>query len=381
MKYLLSISAFAVAAILAGCTEQPKEQPATAALAATQKDSLSSCCIAAVPSRFGAASAQEPSTGKQVSEKEQQESMVWVAGGTFLMGADDKQARPDEQPRHQVTVDGFWMDATEVTNAEFARFVEATGYITTAEQKPDWEELKKQLPPGTPKPDESLLVPASLVFQSPKGQVDLNDFASWWTWKEEANWRQPHGPGSSIKGKENHPVVHISWYDAQAYAKWAGKRLPTEAEWEWAARGGKKDAMYPWGNEGINAGKPKANTWNGTFPTSNTEQDGYYHSAPVKSYAPNGYGLYDMAGNVWEWCADYYHNNYYRTIHTSGGVRNPTGPAESHDPDEPHAKKRVIRGGSFLCNDSYCSGFRVAARMKSTEDSSLEHVGFRCVKD
>lgn len=306
--------------------------------------------------------------------------MVLVKGGTFRMGADNDQARPDEYPKHQVKVSDFWMDETEVTNAAFARFVAATGYVTTAEQKPDWQEIQQQLPPGTPKPDESLLVPASLVFRAPAGQTDLRNFASWWTWQEGANWKQPQGPGSSIEGKENHPVVHISWHDAQAYARWAGKRLPTEAEWEWAARGGKQDYIYPWGNEGIESGRTRANTWNGRFPTENTAQDGYDRTAPVRSYAPNGYGLYDMAGNVWEWCADKYHSQQYRT---SGGTSvNPTGPNRSFDPDEPYAtSKRVMRGGSFLCHDSYCSGFRVAARMKSTEDSSLEHLGFRCVRD
>ncbi|WP_276496639.1 formylglycine-generating enzyme family protein [Pontibacter litorisediminis] len=380
MKYPHYIRLLATGVLLSSCTQQADEPRTTAAASSAATDSIPSCCVATVPSRFAAApdtteAAARPAEGRQ------HEGMVWVEGGTFLMGADNDQARPDEYPKHKVSVDGFWMDAAEVTNAAFARFVEATGYVTVAERKPDWEELKKQLPPGTPKPDESLLVPASLVFVPPQGQVDLNNFASWWTWKEGANWRQPHGPGSSIKGRVDHPVVHISWHDAQAYAKWAGKRLPTEAEWEWAARGGKQGNIYPWGNEPINSGKPKANTWNGSFPTNNTRQDGYYHTAPVKAFAPNGYGLYGMAGNVWEWCADYYHSNYYSTVHTAEGVRNPSGPADSHDPDEPYAKKRVIRGGSFLCNDSYCSGFRVAARMKSTEDSGMEHVGFRCVQD
>ncbi|SFG37904.1 formylglycine-generating enzyme family protein [Pontibacter chinhatensis] len=380
MNYQRLLPALTIIALFSCGQQQPGEQQNTITTASPPRDSVASCCISSAPPRFAAPKSMEPSATENPAE-DAQKAMVWIEGGTFMMGADNDQARPDEYPKHKVTVDGFWMDATEVTNAEFARFVEATGYVTTAEQKPDWEELKKQLPPGTPKPDESLLVAASLVFQSPKGQVDLRDFASWWTWQEGANWRQPHGPGSSIKGKENHPVVHISWHDAQAYAKWAGKRLPTEAEWEWAARGGTQNNLYPWGNEPIHKGQPKANTWSGTFPTKNTEQDGYYHTAPVKSYAPNNAGLYDMAGNVWEWCADNYHSNYYSTIHTAVGVKNPAGPATSYDPDEPHARKRVIRGGSFLCNDSYCSGFRVAARMKTTEDSSMEHVGFRCVKD
>ena len=295
------------------------------------------------------------------------------------MGGDNEQASEDEYPKHQVELNGFWMDATEVTNAQFAAFVKATGYITTAEQKPDWEELKKQLPPDTPKPDDDVLVASSLVFKAPPSAVSLQDYSQWWVWTEGANWKHPDGPTSTIEGKENYPVIHISWYDAQAYCKWAGKRLPTEAEWEWAARGGLSNQIYPWGNEPINKGKSKANYWQGQFPNQNTVEDKFYYSAPAKSFDPNGYGLYDMAGNVWEWCADYYKNDYYAEIQK--GAKNPTGPDKSFDPAEPLAQKRVIRGGSFLCNDSYCSGYRVARRMKSTEDSSMQHVGFRCVKD
>ena len=298
-----------------------------------------------------------------------------------MMGGDNKQAAEDEYPKHKVILNGFWMDATEVTNAQFRKFVNATGYVTTAEQKPDWNQLKKQLPPGTPKPDDKLMVAASLIFTPPNHPVDVNDYSQWWSWQPGANWKHPRGPGSSIKGKDNFPVVQVSWYDAVAYCKWAGKRLPTEAEWEWAARGGLTNNIYPWGNEPVNEGKPKANTWQGHFPDKNTVQDKFYNSAPVKSFAPNGYQLYDMAGNVWEWCADLYNNTYYSTINTPTGVKAPRGPDKSFDPEEPYATKRVIRGGSFLCNDSYCSGFRVARRMKSTEDSGMEHVGFRCVLD
>ncbi|MBS1660269.1 MAG: formylglycine-generating enzyme family protein, partial [Bacteroidetes bacterium] len=287
-----------------------------------------------------------------------------------------KEAQPDEYPKHTVTVNGFWMDKTEVTNAQFAAFVKATGYITTAERKPDWEQLKKQLPPGTAKPDPSLLVAASLVFTPPDHPISLDDYGQWWSWKKGANWKQPQGPGSNIKGKDNYPVVQISWYDAMAYCKWAGKSLPTEAEWEFAARGGLSDNVYPWGNEKVNTGSAKGNFWDGHFPDHNTETDHYYHTAPVASFPSNGYGLFDMAGNVWEWCSDYYNHEYY---HESGGLNNPKGPSKSYDPDEPYATKRVIRGGSFLCNDSYCSGYRVSRRMKSTEDSGLEHLGFRCV--
>lgn len=362
------------------CGNHPAPAVAAAGGDSTRRKAI--CCESNLPARF--ASAAAPSTPavaelKAAPPAANHAGMVWVAGGTFMMGADNKQASEDEYPKHKVTVDGFWIDATEVTNAQFAQFVAATGYITTAERKPDWEELKKQLPPGTPKPGDSLLVAASLVFSAPAHAVELNDYSQWWTWKKGASWRHPHGPGSTIKGKENYPVVHVSWYDAQAYCNWAGKRLPTEAEWEYAARGGLANAIYPWGNEPVDAGKPKANTWQGHFPDKNTVADKFYYSSPVRSFASNGYGLYDMAGNVWEWCSDYYNNTYYKTIASAAGIKNPAGPVQSFDPDEPYAKKRVIRGGSFLCNDSYCSGYRVARRMKSTEDSGMEHLGFRCV--
>ncbi len=335
------------------------------------------CCQSNIPSRFAPS---DKGDGAKPTAGIANEGMVWIDGGGFEMGADNKQASSDEYPKHKVTVDGFWMDVTQVTNAEFKEFVDATGYLTTAEQKPDWEELKKQLPPNAQKPDKSLLVPASLVFKAPERQVPLTDYGNWWEWKGGASWKHPAGPGSSIAGKEDHPVVHISFYDAQAYCKWAGKRLPTEAEWEWAARGGLSNSVYPWGNEDIDEGEPKANSWQGDFPNTNTLRDGFYNTSPVKAFSPNGYGLYDMAGNVWEWCADYYHSNYYGTIAGPLEVVKPKGPDSSHDPEEPYAIKRVIRGGSFLCNDSYCSGYRVARRMKTTEDSTMEHLGFRCVK-
>tara|TARA_B100000925_G_scaffold56133_1_gene36973 strand:- start:127 stop:1149 length:1023 start_codon:yes stop_codon:yes gene_type:complete len=308
------------------------------------------------------------------------DGMVWIPGSTFQMGSEDNQARPDEGPVHSVRVDGFWIDQTEVTNSQFARFVEATGYITTAEKPIDWEEMKKQLPPDTPKPHDSLLQASSLVFKPTSGAVDLNNFSAWWEWKPKANWRSPRGKGSTIEGKENHPVVHVSWDDAVAYAKWAGKRLPTEAEWEWAARGGLKEKKYPWGDEDIGAGKVKANSWEGKFPYDNTNKDLFFYSAPVKSFEANGYGLFDMAGNVWEWCSDWYNYDYYKTI-AGQTTNNPKGADKSYDPYNPYIDQKIIRGGSFLCNDTYCSGYRVASKMKSSPDTGSQHTGFRCVSN
>jgi formylglycine-generating enzyme len=345
--------------------------------AAEKKEEVTSCMK--VPSRFNK-STDSSATAVAFNGDSSTKGMVLIQGGEFQMGGDNKQASADEYPKHKVRVSPFWMDATEVTNAQFQAFVDATGYVTVAERKPDWEELKKTLPPGTPKPDESLLVPASLVFKATSGPVDLVDYSQWWSWKEGASWRHPQGPGSDLKGKEAHPVVQVSWEDAQAYCKWAGKRLPTEAEWEFAARGGLKDAVYAWGNEDIHQGMSKMNSWDGEFPYHNTQKDRFFTSAPVKSFQPNGYGLFDMSGNVWEWCNDWYDANYYKTL-ANTVADNPKGPAGSFDPDDRFTPKRSLRGGSFLCNDSYCSGYRVARRMKSSPDTGLEHTGFRCVKD
>lgn len=339
------------------------------------------CCESNIPSRFAPSPLKEAKGTAAAPANPNHENMVWINTDSFQMGGDNPQASADEYPKHKVTVNGFWMDATEVTNAQFRKFTEATGYITTAEQKPDWEELKKQVPPGTPKPHDSLLVAASLVFKPAKNPVPLNDYAQWWIWEKGADWKHPHGPKSNINGKDNYPVVHVSYFDAIAYCKWAGKRLPTEAEWELAARAGLKNKIYPWGDEPISTGKAKANSWQGDFPYRNTLADSFYYASPVKSFPANGFGLYDMAGNVWEWCSDYYDYQYYASINLPDGVENPTGPAQSNDPDEPYAIKHVVRGGSFLCNDSYCSGYRVARRMKTTEDSGMEHLGFRCVRD
>ncbi len=357
--------------VAAACQPRPKSGPAVSTVA----DTLSDCC-SNVPSRFQTAAVTDSMKSSYTGSTE---DMVLIPAGSFVMGGDSVWGRPDEFPRHQVRLSSFYMDEHEVTNRQFRKFIEATGYVTTAERKPDWEELKKQLPPGTPKPADELLVPASLVFKSPSEAVSLDDPSVWWNWVPGANWRHPEGPGSTIEGMDDYPVVHVSWEDAAAYAQWAGKRLPTEAEWEYAARGGVQEAIYPWGNERINRGRPKANSWDGHFPDRNTAADGYPGTAPVKKYAPNGYGLYDMGGNVWEWCSDWYHAGYYAECVRHHLTDNPQGPDSSSDPDEPYAMKKVTRGGSFLCNDQYCSGFRVSARMKTSWDTSLSHTGFRCV--
>jgi sulfatase modifying factor 1 len=304
--------------------------------------------------------------------------MVWLPGGEFTMGSDDPEAAPAERPAHRVRVDGFWMDVTEVTNAQFREFVEATGYATTAERPVDWEQLKKELPPGTLKPPDDRLAPGSLVFSSPDHSVSLDDQTAWWRWVAGAGWRHPEGPGSSIEGKDDHPVVHVSWDDALAYARWAGKRLPTEAEWEFAARGGLEGRKYAWGDQLQPGGKPLANTWQGHFPETNTRADGFTRTSPIKSFPPNGYGLYDMIGNVWEWCDDWYRPDAYHSVSTREVALNPTGPAASFDPGEPYQPKRVSRGGSFLCSPNYCSNYRPGARRGTAPDSGMSHLGFRC---
>jgi formylglycine-generating enzyme required for sulfatase activity len=294
------------------------------------------------------------------------DGMVWIPGGTFLMG--NEHGAPDERPVHEVTVSGFWMDRTEVTNAQFRRFVEATGYVTIAERTPRAADF-----PGAP---ADKLVPGSLVFREPPGPVAREEWWTWWEYLAGACWRHPEGPGSDLAGRDDHPVVHVCWDDAVAYAQWAGKRLPTEAEWEWAARGGLAQKAYVWGDEQVPEGKWRANIWQGRFPRENTKDDGFVRAAPVGSFPPNGFGLLDMSGNVWEWCADWYRPDTYAT----SPARDPRGPESSFDPQEPDIAKRVNRGGSFLCSDSYCIGYRPSARMKSSPDTGLCHTGFRCVR-
>jgi len=308
--------------------------------------------------------------------------MVWIPPGEFTMGGVGPEARADEFPLHRVRVSGFWMDQTDVTNAQFRRFVQATNYVTTAEKKIDWNELKKQLSPGTPRPDDSVLQPGAMVFRATSGPVPLDDWRQWWAWVPGANWRQPAGPGHPLTPQEDdRPVVQVSWDDAVAYCRWAGKRLPTEAEWECAARGGLSGQRFVWGDDPPSDTNIRANIWQGHFPYQNTVADGYPLSSPVKAFPPNGYGLYDMAGNVWQWCADWYRPDYYQTLAAKGAVaRNPQGPATSFDPDEPQTPKRVQRGGSFLCNADYCASYRPSARMKTSPDTGQIHAGFRAVK-
>lgn len=342
-----------------------------------------SCCTPASPAAaVRAVAAGLDDAAPPAAKLEHTEGMVWIPGGEFTMGSTDPLARPDESPVHRVRVDPFWMDTHEVTNEQFARFVEATGYVTIAERPVDWEKLREELPPGTPKPPDAFLEPGSMVFTPPTHAVDLRRFGLWWTWTRGASWRAPEGPGSSIEERADHPAVHIAYPDAQAYARWAGKRLPSEAEWEFAARAGLDARVNIWGDDPVSA--QRCNIWTGRFPHENTEEDGYARTAPVGSFPANAYGLYDMAGNVWEWCTDLYHNNAYgqRTRVSESVIDNPQGPARSRDPRNPVApESRVQRGGSFLCNDSYCASYRPSARMGCTPETGMSHVGFRCVAD
>jgi formylglycine-generating enzyme required for sulfatase activity len=308
------------------------------------------------------------------------EGMVWVEGDEFMMGSDDRDAYSHERPAHMVRVDGFWMDKTEVTNAQFAAFVEATRYVTVAERKPDWEELKKQLPSGTPKPPDSVLVPGSLTFFSPDKPVRLDNYAQWWRWTPEANWRQPEGRGSTIEARLDHPVVHIAYEDAIAYCQWADKRLPTEAEWELASREGQPARPFNFASDISSGESYNANVFQGSFPNNNLMADGFKRTAPVKSFPPNQYGLYDLIGNVWEWTSDFYHPDYYAELASKGVAVNPKGPARAFDPAEPGIVKYVTKGGSYLCATDYCSNYRPTARQATAFDSGQSHIGFRCVK-
>ncbi|WP_298481096.1 formylglycine-generating enzyme family protein [uncultured Maribacter sp.] len=311
------------------------------------------------------------------------EGMVWISGDEFFQGAvsQDKIAMEHEKPAYKVAVNGFFISTTEVTNDQFAKFVKETQYVTVSERTIDWEEMKKQLPEGTQKPHDSILQPGSLTFKkSEKELPNLYDFSQWWRWTIGANWRHPNGPKSSIKGKGDYPVVQIAYEDALAYCEWEGSRLPTEAEWELAARGKNKNTIYYWGDDASNL-NTRANTWEGKFPLNNTKLDGYEKRAPVKSYPPNSNGLYDMAGNVWEWTSDWYNTNYYKEVNKDAVVFNPTGASKPYTQNNPYTKEKIMKGGSFLCSESYCASYRVSSRMGSSLDSSLEHLGFRTVKD
>lgn len=312
--------------------------------------------------------------------------MVWIPGGEFSMGTDDPtneicggpDTMPDARPIHRVHLDAFWADATEVTNAQFEKFVAATNYKTVAERA-----LRAEDFPGA---DPAMLVPGSIVFTPPSAAVPLGNALRWWSYVPGANWRHPEGPNSSIEGRENHPVVHIAYEDAESYARWAGKRLPTEAEWEFVARGGRAGERYPWGAELQPGGKWLANIFEGDFPHNNTKADGFGAMAPVGSFPANAYGVHDVAGNVWEWCSDWYRPDSYmkdQATAKNGVVRNPRGPAreESYDPQEPGVPKRVQRGGSFLCTDQYCTRYMNGSRGKGAIDTGSNHLGFRCVMD
>ena len=309
------------------------------------------------------------------------QGMIWVPKKTFIQGAKgtDKYAMPREKPAHEVTVDGFFIDITEVTNAQFKKFVDETKYVTVAERPIIWEEMKKQLPPGTPKPHDSILQPGSLIFnKNVKAVVGMDNYYQWWTWKIGANWKHPQGPNSSIEGKDDFPVVHITHQDALAYCKWANRRLPTEAEWESAALGKNTNSIFTWGDD-ASLLIEKANTWQGTFPIKNEPKDGFELIAPVKSYPSNSLGLFDMAGNVWEVTADFFNVNHYSDLDISKPILNPKGAEKPYNPDNPYQVEYVMKGGSFLCNASYCASFRISAKMGVAEDSSSDHMGFRTV--
>ena len=309
-----------------------------------------------------------------VPENSVQPEMVWVPGGSFNMGSDKHY--PEEAPAHRVTVDGFWMDRIPVTNREFREFVNATGHVTVAEIRPDAKDYPGALP--------NMLRAGSLVFTPPKHPIDLRDWSQWWNFKFGANWKRPFGPRSSLAGLNDHPVVHVAYADVLAYARWAGKDLPTEAEWEFAARGGLDSAEFAWGDELTPGGKQMANTWQGAFPQENLKHDGYERTSPVMAFPPNGYGLYDMIGNVWEWTSDWYSSHHEADAAKACCIpQNPRGGREeaSCDPRLPTVRipRKVLKGGSHLCAPNYCRRYRPAARHPQPVESSMSHVGFRCI--
>jgi formylglycine-generating enzyme required for sulfatase activity len=335
---------------------------ATAAVEATMADEMTASRIAAAaPSK-----ANDPRLT----------NMNWIPAGRFTMG--EINTVPDEFPPHDVELDGFWMDATEVTNQDFQKFVDATGYVTTAERAPELRSIQKgsELENATILPEFNKPGSICSLQLSSLNDIDPEKGAySWWQYVPGANWKHPEGPDSGIDDRMDHPVVHVSWLDAQEYCKWSGKALPTESQWEYAARGGRSGETYPWGDERNPEGKWLNNIWQGEFPVEDKGEDGFTRTAPVKSFPANGFGLFEMSGNVWEWCSDYYQPDYY----ANSPGKNPPGPDSSFDPQEPGIIKRIQRGGSFMCSDQYCIGYRVTARMKGEEDTGAFHTGFRCV--
>lgn len=329
------------------------------------------CGIVAVCAKEARVSEQH-SINNQKQQIGKGTDMAWVPAGIFWMGCKEP-SFIDARPIHKVHINGFWLDRTLVTNKQFARFVHATGYITIAERKPQAKDF-----PGAP-PEN--LVPGALVFTMPSYSVSLANHYQWWRYVPGANWQHPEGPASNLNGRWHHPVVQIAYDDAIAYARWQHKRLPTEAEFEYAARGDLNQKLFSWGDILKPGGKWQANIWQGNFPSNNTAEDGFRTTAPVASFPSNGYGLYDMTGNVWEWCSDWYRVDYYKTFASTKIADNPQGPADSCDPFEPGVPKRVQRGGSFLCTDQYCARYLVGARGKGEPSSGCSNVGFRCAKD
>ncbi|MFZ4260918.1 formylglycine-generating enzyme family protein [Sphingobacterium sp. HJSM2_6] len=360
MKRIVNLLLFA--SLIQACQTNSKSTETSAKF---PDDSVALCSTTSIPSRFTAA--QNSPTDSIVRKGKDAAEMVRMPGGKFTMGSATFQ---DAQPLHEVELSPFLIDVHEVTNAQFAKFVEETGYKTVAERPLD--------PSDFPGVDPQLLVPGSAVFKAPEHVQGMENHLQWWSYVPDANWKHPEGPKSSIKGKENHPVTQLAYQDAEAYAKWAGKRLPTEAEWEYAAKAGKhSNETYYWGAEKLENGKWLANIYQGEFPSHNSKEDGFETSAPVKSFPPNDYGLYDMEGNVWEWCSDFYRPDYYQQSSKS----NPKGPSDSYDPQEPNTVKKVQRGGSFLCNDQYCERYKAGSRGKGEINSPTNNVGFRCVMD
>jgi len=309
------------------------------------------------------------------------DGMVWVEGKSYTKGAkqNDDYAMMREKPSHEVYIDGFYIDITEVTNNQFQKFVNETGYLTIAERQIDWDEMKKSLPPGTPKPHDSILQPGSLIFNDQIKTVEnMQNYFQWWRWQKGANWKAPKGPGSSIDNKGSYPVVHIAFEDAKAYCEWANRRLPTEAEWESAAQGNYENAVFPWGDN-VNLLNSNANTWQGDFPVKNESIDGYEMIAPVKSFPANSIGIFDMVGNVWEITGDLFNVNYYSEISAETDLKNLKGASSCYNPSNPYEIQYVMKGGSFLCHDSYCASYRISARMGVSIGSGSDHTGFRTV--